>query len=90
MKSAIKTVGILTVVCIAVLWCATGCATKGGWPCFAWDRNTDQKNERAGEYYLKQQQYEEVIRQYWAETNLVKKAELNAKAQKLHDELSAP
>ena len=33
----------------------TGCATKGGWPCFSWQKNTDQKNEAAGAEYIKQQ-----------------------------------
>ena len=23
-----------------------GCATKGGWPCFSWEKNTDQKLEQ--------------------------------------------
>jgi len=32
-----------------------GCATKGGWPCWAWERNTDQKNEVAAEQYLQAQ-----------------------------------
>ena len=32
-----------------------GCATKGGWPCFSWQKNTDQKNEAAGAEYIKQQ-----------------------------------
>ena len=36
--------------------CVAGCATKGGWPCWAWQSNTDQKNERAGEQYLRTNQ----------------------------------
>ena len=28
-----------------VLSLLPGCATRGGWPCWAWDRRTDQKDE---------------------------------------------
>ena len=24
-----------------------GCATRGGWPCWSWEKNTDQKNDAA-------------------------------------------
>ena len=24
----------------------SGCATRGGWPTWSWEKNTDQKNER--------------------------------------------
>ena len=50
MKSikSIALAGALVVAC-------GGCATKGGWPCWAWQKNTDQKNERAGEKYLANQ-----------------------------------
>ena len=30
----------------------TGCATKGGWPCWSWQKNTDQKVERAAKIYM--------------------------------------
>lgn len=30
----------------------TGCATKGGWPCWAWQKNTDQKLEKDAEKTL--------------------------------------
>jgi len=70
---------------LAVSVLLAGCATKGGWPCWAWDRNTDQKNEAYGEL---QARYNAVELQYWAETNLVKKAELNRQAQVLHDKLT--
>jgi hypothetical protein len=29
-----------------------GCATKGGWPCWAWDKSTDQKNAKAEKLWL--------------------------------------
>jgi hypothetical protein len=38
-----KTPNIL--FCIALL--CGGCATKGGWPCWKWQKNTDQKNAAA-------------------------------------------
>ena len=28
---------------ILILILLTGCATKGGWPCWSWQSNTDQK-----------------------------------------------
>lgn len=37
----------------AMVLALTGCATNGGWPCMAWDKNTDQKNDEAAKKYLK-------------------------------------
>lgn len=31
----------------------SGCATRGGWPCWAWQKNTDQKLERQAKEQLK-------------------------------------
>jgi hypothetical protein len=33
---------------LCLLLSLTGCATKGGWPCWTWQKNTDQKNEKVG------------------------------------------
>jgi hypothetical protein len=30
-----------------------GCATRGGWPTWAWEKNTDQKEESQAQQYLK-------------------------------------
>jgi outer membrane murein-binding lipoprotein Lpp len=42
---AIRLSYVVVVLSVLVL---AGCASKGGWPCFAWQKNTDQKNEAAG------------------------------------------
>ena len=39
----------ISILCLLL----AGCATKGGWPCWAWQKNTDQKNEAAGKEYLR-------------------------------------
>ena len=74
---------ILAVVCGLVL--LAGCATKGGWPCWTWQANTDQKNEAYGKLVL---QYNSLTGCAWAETNLVKRADLLKKAQAIHDEMT--
>lgn len=35
---------LFTTLLLVIATCF-GCATKGGWYCFAWQKNTDQKNE---------------------------------------------
>jgi type II secretory pathway component PulL len=37
---------------LCVLLFISACATKGGWPCWSFQKNTDQKNEAAGRQYL--------------------------------------
>lgn len=34
----------------------SGCATKGGWPCWKWQKNTDQKNEQWAKDHLNDRQ----------------------------------
>jgi len=42
---------LLSAGCVIVML-FSGCATHGGWPCWAWKANTDQKNERYAEQQL--------------------------------------
>ena len=35
-------------LCASVVF-ISGCATKGGWPCWAWQKNTDQKTRAMAE-----------------------------------------
>ena len=44
-----KIVTILIFIAVGL----TGCATRGGWPCWAWSSRTDQKDEAAGREYLR-------------------------------------
>lgn len=41
-----------TVVLLILCSIASGCATKGGWPCWKWQSNTDQKNEQWAKDHL--------------------------------------
>ena len=34
---------------LGALTLLSGCATKGGWPCWSFEKNTDQKNAAAVE-----------------------------------------
>jgi hypothetical protein len=52
----IRALSIWIMILASVLvFALCGCATKGGWPCFSWQKNTDQKIEAAGAEYIKQQ-----------------------------------
>lgn len=46
-----KSMRLIAIAFVCLTW--TGCAPRGGWPCRAWQKNTDQKNEKAGEEYLR-------------------------------------
>jgi hypothetical protein len=52
-KSGIVTKLIL-IGCLILPLC--GCATKGGWPCWAWQKNTDQKTRAYAKEYLRTNQ----------------------------------
>jgi len=56
-------------ICLLLLVCTAGCATRGGWPCWAWSSNTDQKSAAYSKRMLEQQNFER--------TNTAASADLN-------------